>query len=165
MSDIISTFTTSRGPIRVRFVVDAVRQGDVIEPLAVEGDADTLLAAQANRVAEWNSVLGRRLGRTAPPSLCSRPVQQIVCLGPAALAEERAPHTPHFRTCGWSSALYPVSTVLPFRCAAIPAACPAAAMNAGVVQPRRTGLCDPDRPECGKRPSCMHPAISAAALR
>jgi len=41
-------------------VVDAIRQGDVIEKIVVEGDVDALLAAQAGRVAEWNAVLDRR---------------------------------------------------------------------------------------------------------
>ncbi|WP_454829653.1 peptidylprolyl isomerase [Pseudoxanthomonas wuyuanensis] len=38
-------------------VVDAVVQGDLINKLTIEGDADTALAAQADRVAEWNRQL------------------------------------------------------------------------------------------------------------
>ena len=39
-------------------VVDAVKQGDLIESLVIEGDAAPVLAAQAERVAEWNRILG-----------------------------------------------------------------------------------------------------------
>ena len=38
-------------------VVDAVRGGDRIESVTIEGDADSLLAAQAGRVAEWDKAL------------------------------------------------------------------------------------------------------------
>ena len=38
-------------------VVDAVRGGDRIESITIEGDADALLAAQAARVSEWNKAL------------------------------------------------------------------------------------------------------------
>lgn len=38
-------------------VVDAVRQGDRIESLTIEGDVEPLLAAQAGRVSEWNARL------------------------------------------------------------------------------------------------------------
>jgi peptidyl-prolyl cis-trans isomerase B (cyclophilin B) len=38
-------------------VVDAIRQGDRIESIRIEGDADALLASQSARVAEWNAVL------------------------------------------------------------------------------------------------------------
>ena len=38
-------------------VVDAVRQGDTIKSVKVEGDADATLAAKADRVAEWNKIL------------------------------------------------------------------------------------------------------------
>ena len=38
-------------------VVDAVRGGDKIESLKIEGDTAPLLAAQAGRVAEWNKAL------------------------------------------------------------------------------------------------------------
>jgi peptidyl-prolyl cis-trans isomerase B (cyclophilin B) len=38
-------------------VVDAVVQGDLINKLTIDGDADALLAAQADRVAEWNRQL------------------------------------------------------------------------------------------------------------
>ncbi len=34
--------------------VDAVRQGDQIRKVTIEGDADAVLAAKADRVAEWN---------------------------------------------------------------------------------------------------------------
>lgn len=39
-------------------VVNAIRGGDKIESITLSGDADTVLAAQAPRVAEWNQVLG-----------------------------------------------------------------------------------------------------------
>ncbi len=38
-------------------VVDAVKQGDVIETLTITGDTDAVLAAKADRVAEWNKHL------------------------------------------------------------------------------------------------------------
>ena len=38
-------------------VVDAVRQGDTIKSVRIEGDADAVLAAKADRVAEWNRLL------------------------------------------------------------------------------------------------------------
>ena len=38
-------------------VVDAVKQGDGIRSIRIEGDADAVLAAQADRVAEWNRML------------------------------------------------------------------------------------------------------------
>jgi peptidyl-prolyl cis-trans isomerase B (cyclophilin B) len=38
-------------------VVDAVRGGDRIESVTIEGDADALLAAQAARVSEWDKAL------------------------------------------------------------------------------------------------------------
>ncbi len=38
-------------------VVDAVKQGDAIKSVKIEGDADAALAAKADRVAEWNKVL------------------------------------------------------------------------------------------------------------
>ena len=38
-------------------VVDAVKQGDGIRSLKIEGDADAALAARADRVAEWNRLL------------------------------------------------------------------------------------------------------------
>ena len=37
--------------------VDAVRQGDKIKSVTIEGDADAALAAKADRVAEWNRIL------------------------------------------------------------------------------------------------------------
>ena len=39
-------------------VVDAVKQGDLIESVAIDGDAAPVLAANADRVAEWNRILG-----------------------------------------------------------------------------------------------------------
>jgi peptidyl-prolyl cis-trans isomerase B (cyclophilin B) len=39
-------------------VVDSIEQGDTIESLTVSGDVDALLEAKADRVAEWNTVLG-----------------------------------------------------------------------------------------------------------
>ena len=39
-------------------VVDAVRGGDRIESVTIEGDTAPLLAAQSARVAEWNKSLG-----------------------------------------------------------------------------------------------------------
>ncbi|WP_424682581.1 peptidylprolyl isomerase [Frateuria sp. YIM B11624] len=41
-------------------VVNAIRQGDTIEKVTVEGDVDALLAAQADRVKEWNTALDQR---------------------------------------------------------------------------------------------------------
>ncbi|MFT4256123.1 MAG: peptidylprolyl isomerase [Pseudoxanthomonas sp.] len=38
-------------------VVDAVQQGDKIESIKIEGDAAAVLAAKADRVAEWNRFL------------------------------------------------------------------------------------------------------------
>ena len=38
-------------------VVDAVKQGDLIKSVTIEGDAESVLAAKADRVAEWNKVL------------------------------------------------------------------------------------------------------------
>ena len=38
-------------------VVDAVKQGDLINKITIEGDADAVLAASADRVAEWNKHL------------------------------------------------------------------------------------------------------------
>lgn len=38
-------------------VVDAVAQGDAINKVTIEGDADAVLAAKADRVAEWNKIL------------------------------------------------------------------------------------------------------------
>jgi len=38
-------------------VVDAVKQGDKINSIRIEGDADAVLAAKADRVAEWNKIL------------------------------------------------------------------------------------------------------------
>jgi peptidyl-prolyl cis-trans isomerase B (cyclophilin B) len=38
-------------------VVDAVKQGDAINSVKIEGDADAVLAAKADRVAEWNRIL------------------------------------------------------------------------------------------------------------
>ena len=41
-------------------VVDAVRGGDRIEKVTIEGDAAALLAAQADRIAQWNAALDAR---------------------------------------------------------------------------------------------------------
>lgn len=38
-------------------VVDAVKQGDLITKVTIDGDADAVLAAKAERVAEWNRFL------------------------------------------------------------------------------------------------------------
>ena len=38
-------------------VVDAVRQGDTIKSVSIEGDVDAALAAKADRVAEWNRIM------------------------------------------------------------------------------------------------------------
>ncbi len=38
-------------------VVDAVKQGDKIKAVKIEGDAEAALAAKADRVAEWNKIL------------------------------------------------------------------------------------------------------------
>ena len=37
--------------------VDKVEQGDHIRTIRIEGDADAVLAAKADRVAEWNRIL------------------------------------------------------------------------------------------------------------
>ncbi len=41
-------------------VVDAIRGGDLINSVRIEGDASALLTAQAARVSEWNAVLDAR---------------------------------------------------------------------------------------------------------
>ncbi|HKU79856.1 MAG TPA: peptidylprolyl isomerase, partial [Rhodanobacteraceae bacterium] len=41
-------------------VVNAVRQGDTIEKITIEGDSAPLLAAQADRVKQWNAKLDAR---------------------------------------------------------------------------------------------------------
>ncbi|MGN2247906.1 peptidylprolyl isomerase [Frateuria sp. GZRR35] len=41
-------------------VVNAIRQGDTIERVAVEGDVDALMAAQADRIKDWNEKLDQR---------------------------------------------------------------------------------------------------------
>ena len=41
-------------------VVDAIRVGDRIESIRIEGDASSLLAAQSSRVSDWNSKLDAR---------------------------------------------------------------------------------------------------------
>jgi peptidyl-prolyl cis-trans isomerase B (cyclophilin B) len=38
-------------------VVDAIKQGDLIKSLKIEGDTAPVLAAKADRVAEWNKIL------------------------------------------------------------------------------------------------------------
>src|SRR5690606_15034685 len=49
-------------------VVDAIAQGDKINSVKIEGDADAVLAAKADRVAEWNRQLS-----TWPPRGPDRP--------------------------------------------------------------------------------------------
>ncbi|MGH8116238.1 MAG: peptidylprolyl isomerase [Rhodanobacteraceae bacterium] len=41
-------------------VVNAIRQGDTIEKITIEGDAAPLLAAHADRVEQWNAALDLR---------------------------------------------------------------------------------------------------------
>jgi peptidyl-prolyl cis-trans isomerase B (cyclophilin B) len=41
-------------------VVNQIKQGDTIEKVTVSGDVDALLAAQSDRVAEWNQTLDAR---------------------------------------------------------------------------------------------------------
>ncbi|HEY2346775.1 MAG TPA: peptidylprolyl isomerase [Xanthomonadaceae bacterium] len=41
-------------------VVDAIKGGDMIDSVTIEGDADAVLAAQVAKVAEWNRVLDSR---------------------------------------------------------------------------------------------------------
>jgi peptidyl-prolyl cis-trans isomerase B (cyclophilin B) len=41
-------------------MVDAIRQGDTIEKITIEGDSTPLLAAQGDRVAQWNELLDAR---------------------------------------------------------------------------------------------------------
>ena len=38
-------------------IVDTVKQGDTIKSVKIEGDTAALLAAKADRVAEWNKTL------------------------------------------------------------------------------------------------------------
>jgi peptidyl-prolyl cis-trans isomerase B (cyclophilin B) len=38
-------------------VIDAIRGGDLIESVSIEGDADALLASQSARIAEWDKAL------------------------------------------------------------------------------------------------------------
>ncbi len=38
-------------------IVDSVKQGDKIKSVQIEGDVDAVLAAKADRVAEWNKTL------------------------------------------------------------------------------------------------------------
>ena len=40
-------------------VVDMIAQGDLVNSITIEGDADALLASQADRITEWNKVLDR----------------------------------------------------------------------------------------------------------
>ena len=47
-------------------IVDSVKQGDVIHSITLEGDVDAVLAAQADRVAEWNKHLAARLSKRPP---------------------------------------------------------------------------------------------------
>ena len=62
-------------------VVDAVKQGDTIERVKIEGDADAVLAAKADRVAEWNKILAADPAAAAgrrprPPCSARLPVTQ-----------------------------------------------------------------------------------------
>jgi peptidyl-prolyl cis-trans isomerase B (cyclophilin B) len=41
-------------------VVDAIAQGDTIKSIALSGDVDALLEAQADQVSQWNAVLDKR---------------------------------------------------------------------------------------------------------
>ncbi|MDE2498474.1 MAG: peptidylprolyl isomerase, partial [Xanthomonadaceae bacterium] len=41
-------------------VVDAIKQGDAIEKITIEGDTAPLLAAQADRITRWNAALDAR---------------------------------------------------------------------------------------------------------
>ncbi|MNR59829.1 hypothetical protein D3C85_1811690 [compost metagenome] len=38
-------------------IVDSVKQGDTIKSVKIEGDTAAVLAAKADRVAEWNKTL------------------------------------------------------------------------------------------------------------
>ncbi|HVK52813.1 MAG TPA: peptidylprolyl isomerase [Pseudoxanthomonas sp.] len=38
-------------------IVDSVKQGDLINRITIEGDSDAVLAAKADRVADWNRIL------------------------------------------------------------------------------------------------------------
>jgi peptidyl-prolyl cis-trans isomerase B (cyclophilin B) len=38
-------------------VVDAIRQGDIIQTAVIEGDTSALLASQADRISQWNAIL------------------------------------------------------------------------------------------------------------
>jgi peptidyl-prolyl cis-trans isomerase B (cyclophilin B) len=40
-------------------IVDAIRQGDDITSITIKGDVDAVIAAKADRVAEWNQVLDK----------------------------------------------------------------------------------------------------------
>jgi peptidyl-prolyl cis-trans isomerase B (cyclophilin B) len=40
-------------------IVDALRQGEKIGSIRIDGDADAAIAARAERVAEWNALLDR----------------------------------------------------------------------------------------------------------
>jgi peptidyl-prolyl cis-trans isomerase B (cyclophilin B) len=39
-------------------VVDAIRQGDGIQSIVIEGDTSALLASKADRISQWNAILG-----------------------------------------------------------------------------------------------------------
>ena len=41
-------------------IVDAIRQGEKIASVTIAGDADAAIAANADRVAEWNRILDAR---------------------------------------------------------------------------------------------------------
>ena len=39
-------------------MVNAIAQGDRIDSVAIDGDTDSVVTAQADRVADWNAKLG-----------------------------------------------------------------------------------------------------------
>ena len=39
-------------------IVNSIQQGDTIVEITIEGDTDSLLQENAERVAEWNAILG-----------------------------------------------------------------------------------------------------------
>jgi peptidyl-prolyl cis-trans isomerase B (cyclophilin B) len=54
-----SVFGEVEGP-EDRDVVNAIRQGDTIHSVTLEGDIDSLLADQSDRVIAWNAILDQR---------------------------------------------------------------------------------------------------------
>lgn len=59
LDDAHTVFGTVEGE-QDQAVVDAIAQGDTITSIALEGDVDAVLAAQADQVAQWNAVLDKR---------------------------------------------------------------------------------------------------------